>query len=410
MKSIRLHLGFLSVLFNAGLALSQTDSWTQWRGPQRDGMLNSVQLPETLTGSLKLAWEKDLSPSYSGPIIFDDLIYTTETVDKKDERVTAYRIETGEEQWSVQWEGSMSVPFFAAANGDWIRSTPAVSQDGLVIVGMRDVMVCLDHQSGERKWSVDFPKLHGTPLPMFGASCSPLIDGDAVYFQSGGATVKLSMKDGSMIWQTLKNGASESPGAFSSPMIATLGNQRQLLVQTRLELCGVELETGSVLWKQPITAFRGMNILTPLVSGNRVFTSAHSGKAQMFEVTVSQGNWSVNEIWQQKHQAYMSSPVLINNTIFLHLKNKRFTALDAQSGQDIYTTSPIAQYVSIVTDGNRVLALTNTGELLLIDGKAKQFSKIDQLKVANDSWAHVAVTPRFLAIRDLRKLKVFLRN
>ena len=106
--------------------------------------------------------------------------------------------------------------------------------------------------------------------------------------QTGGALVKLSLDDGSVIWKCLENEAGMmSSGAFSSPTIASIAGLRQLLVQTRNELCGVDLETGKVLWKEPIEAFRGMNILTPLVFGDRVFTSAHSGKAQLFEITRS---------------------------------------------------------------------------------------------------------------------------
>ncbi len=125
-----------------------------------------------------------------------------------------------------------------------------------------------------------------TPLPSFGSVCSPLIDGQAVYVQTGGALVKLDLETGSVLWKSLENSAGMmSSGAFSSPVVATIGDQRQLVVATRQELCGVDLDSGGVLWRQPIESFRGMNILTPLVFGDRVFTTAHSGKAQLFQVT-----------------------------------------------------------------------------------------------------------------------------
>ncbi|MEO1528268.1 MAG: PQQ-binding-like beta-propeller repeat protein, partial [Planctomycetota bacterium] len=166
------------VLLSTADAADPSD-WTSWRGNGRDGVVASP-LPESLEGSLELVWEKPHGPSYSGPIIHKGLVFTTETVDKKYERVTAYRLADGEVAWEMQWEGSMAVPFFAAANGDWIRSTPACSDAGLVVVGMRDVMVCLNPQTGEQIWKVDFHKDMGDPLPMFGAACSPLIDGDSV--------------------------------------------------------------------------------------------------------------------------------------------------------------------------------------------------------------------------------------
>ena len=37
--------------------------------------------------NLKRLWRVPLGPSYSGPIVFGDLVYTTETVDKKSEVV-----------------------------------------------------------------------------------------------------------------------------------------------------------------------------------------------------------------------------------------------------------------------------------------------------------------------------------
>jgi outer membrane protein assembly factor BamB len=199
-----------------------------------------------------------------------------------------------------------------------------------------------------------------------------------------------------------------SSGAFSSPTIATIAGVRQLLVQTRMELCGVDPETGNVLWKEPIEAFRGMNILTPLVFGNRVFTSAHSGKAQLFEITrTAEDDWRVNELWSLKTQAYMSSPVLIGDSIYLHLKNQRFAALAVSDGSVRWTSSPYGKYWSMVTNGNSIVSLDSSGELFLIEASDQELKLVDQVKVADDSWAHLAVQDDLLIVRDLNALKVF---
>ena len=72
--------------------------------------------------------------------------------------------------------------------------------------------------------------------------------------------------------------------AFSSPYIAEIADKRQLLVQTRRALAGVELESGQVLWSQDIEAFRGMNILTPVAYGDTVFTSAYGGRSILLKI------------------------------------------------------------------------------------------------------------------------------
>ncbi len=408
---MRLAIPLVILLVNlAGSLLSaEPSAWNQWRGPSRDGQLPDAPWPDQLQGRLQLIWQRPHSPSYSGPVVSGDLVFTTETVDKQFEQVTAYWLADGKIAWTARWPGSMSVPFFAAANGDWIRSTPACTPTHLVVLGMRDVMVCLDPKTGDEKWRVDFPQQLGSPLPSFGAVCSPLIDDGAVYVQTGGALVKLSLEDGGLIWKTLKNGPGMmSSGAFSSPTIASIAGKRQLLVSTRQALCGVALESGQVLWSVPIESFRGMNILTPLSIGDRVFTAAHSGKSQLFQITRNEtDSWKVDPLWSQKTQGYMSSPVKIGDTIYLHLKNERLTALSVEDGSIRWTSSPYGKYWSMVSNGSQILALDNSGQLRLIRADDAELKVVDQAKVADDSWSHLAVHGDLVIVRDLKALKVY---
>ena len=238
-------------------------------------------------------------------------------MDQAFERVTAYDLKTGELAWSAKWDGAITVPPYAMANGSWIKSTPALGEGSLVVLGMRDEVICLEPATGEIRWQADLTDRFGARRPPFGGVCSPLIDDGAVYVMAGGATVKLSLSDGSTIWKTLADEGDEDD-ALSSPIIETIAGQRQLVVQTRTRLCGVDLQTGSLLWSERIDAYRNMNILTPTVIGNRIFTSAQRGKSQCFEISLSASGWTCKEVWNQKAQAYMSSPVAGNETIFMH--------------------------------------------------------------------------------------------
>ena len=79
-------------------------NWTQWRGPSRNGIVdNDFAWPEKLDeGAIELEWEVPLSPSYSGPIVFGDKVFVTETIAKKEERVSALSTENGEQIWQTQ--------------------------------------------------------------------------------------------------------------------------------------------------------------------------------------------------------------------------------------------------------------------------------------------------------------------
>lgn len=390
--------------------------WNQWRGPNRSGEIAQAAWGDRLEGHLDPVWSIPLGPSYSGPIVCGDLVFTTETIDRDRERVTAVDLESGTVRWTAEWPGYMSVPFFAAANGDWIRSTPSCDGDHLIVLGMRDKLVDLDPMTGDIRWTIDFPSRLDTGLQPFGAVCSPLIDGDALFVQTGGGLCKVRLDDGEVLWRVLETEDDMmSAGAFSSPVIATLRGRRQLVVQTRSELCGVGLDQGVVLWREPIEAFRGMNILTPLIVGEHVFTAAHSGKSVLIAPQPPgdpQANtgWAVARVWEQKTQGYMSSPVLIDGHIYIHLKNQRFACLDAETGDVRWTSEPFGKYWSMAHSDDKILALDSDGTLRLIRADPTRLNVLDQTQVADDAWAHLAIFGDLIILRDLDALHAFRWN
>ena len=198
-----------------------------------------------------------------------------------------------------------------------------------------------------------------------------------------------------------------SSGAFSSPVYTTIADVPQLVVQTRNKLAGVQPEDGSVLWSREIAAFRGMNILTPTVFKDSVFVSSYGGRSALFRITQDNGDWEIREAWTHKSQGYMSSPVIIDGHFYLHLRNRRFVCLDAETGVERWTTKPFGKYWSLVANGDDLLALDQTGELLLIKASPDEFRLVDKRRVAEDTWAHLAVTGNEVFVRDLRAMKRF---
>ena len=291
-------LSFACLLLT-GSCWANSQDWPQWRGLTRDGASPGKSWPGSLDeASLKSLWKVDLEPSYSGPVIQDGTIFTTETANQEREVVRAFSLASGEQQWTTEWEGMMRVPFFAKANGSWIRSTPATDGERLFVAGMRDVLVCLDATSGSELWRLDFVDKFGTDLPSFGFVCSPLLTNESVIVQAGASVVALSKKDGSILWRSLEDGGGMNGSAFSSPIIREVNGVRQLLVQTRTELCGLDPDRGTVLWKQKIPAFRGMNILTPTVYEDTIFTATYGGKALGIGLQKGEDSWGAETRWE----------------------------------------------------------------------------------------------------------------
>lgn len=331
----------------------------------------------------------------------------TETKEERFEVVRALDRTTGDQIWETQWPGSIKVPFFAAANGSWIRATPAFDGERLYVAGMNDVLVCLDANSGTILWKLNFVAVTGSRPPDFGFVSSPLVLQDHVFVQAGGSLAKINKMNGELVWQALKNSGGMYGSAFSSPTFATFADVPQIVVQTRAKLAGVNLDDGSVLWSQDIPAFRGMNILTPTIVGDSVFTSSYGGRSSMFRISQNELGWQVEQAWSHKSQGYMSSPVVIDGSIYLHLRNQRLVCLDVATGSERWTTKPFGKYWSMVANGDKLLALDERGELLLIDAAPDEFRLIDRRRVADDSWAHVAVSGNEIFVRDLDATKRF---
>ena len=384
--------------------------WSQWRGPTRDGWVrNGSPWPSGISGEkLDLAWTREIAKGYSGPVVSKNLVFTVETKGEY-EIARAFDRSSGRQKWETQWPGSMSVPFFAWKNGSWIRSTPLFDGENLYVCGMRDYLVCLDAESGKEKWSVDFVERYGSPLPTFGFVCSPMVLGDHLYVQAATGLVKMNKRTGESIWRILTVKGEKYNCAFSSPTVATLGGIEQLVVQTRTDLVGVNPPDGKVLWKKPVKAYRGMNILTPTILENSVFTSCYGGKSMLVGLGKNSGGFSVSDQWQNKQEAYMSSPVVIGDYCYLHLRKQRMTCLDMRTGETKWISSEsFGKYMSMISNGKEILALDEDGTLYRIEASPEKLFVLEKRTISDSpAWAYLALSGNQLFVRELEAIACY---
>lgn len=137
-----------------------------------------------------------------------------------------------------------------------------------------------------------------------------------------------------------------------------------------------------------------------------IFTSSYGGKSWLFEFAKSGDagvkKMAVTERWQNKTQRYMSTPVVIDGHIHTHLKNQRFACIDIATGKERWVTTPFGKYCSLVLQGQKILALDERGDLLLINANPEKFELLSQRHVSDSpTWAHLAVCDNEVYIRDL---------
>jgi outer membrane protein assembly factor BamB len=105
----------------------------------------------------------------------------------------------------------------------------------------------------------------------------------------------------------------------------------------------------------------------------------------------------------------MCSPVLFEGHAYLHLRNQRFACYDLAKGKEAWVSDQrFGKYMSLVRQGDKILALDQNGTLYLIRANPKKLEVVDSQKISKQqTWAHLAVSGEQLAIRELNAISLY---
>jgi hypothetical protein len=105
----------------------------------------------------------------------------------------------------------------------------------------------------------------------------------------------------------------------------------------------------------------------------------------------------------------MSTPVVIDGNIYMLRRDRRFCCIDPEAKEILWVSKgKFGQYWSLATNGKRILALDQKGELLLIEANPETFKLLDRRKIAKqETWAHVAVTGDQVFVRELKAIAAY---
>jgi outer membrane protein assembly factor BamB len=401
---VRAVAGLLVALCLWPAVTAQSPSWTQWRGPARDGVAPAAgrtTWPERLT----LKWKTPVGGGYSTPLVSDGRVFV-HARQGENETVTALDAASGKLVWEDRYAAPYRVNPAAAGHGPGPKSTPALADGRLFTLGISGILSCLDTRSGKVIW-----RKPSAEQPVFGTAMSPLVDGSRLFVHLGGnekgALTAFESATGAVQWRY------EAPPAYASPVMATIGGVRQLVTQSRTHVFAVELATGRLLWQIPFTTAYNQNSITPLVVGDVVVYSGLGNGTSAVRPTKTGANWMPVPLWKNSDASmYMSSPVVVGDTLFgLSHRNKgQFFGVDMQTGRTLWTTKGReAENASLVTAGNNLLVLTTDGELIVAKTDPAAFEVVRRYDVADGAtWAHPAVVGNRIVVRDVDSVAVWV--
>lgn len=411
--------GKLCVVFLAGLTLGthcRGSDWPQFLGPTRNGVYPGSDLADAWpAGGPATLWKKKIGHGFSGPVVANHRLVLFHRVADQ-ETVACLDAGTGAALWNFAYPTSY-VDDFGFDDGP--RATPCVSGPRVYTFGAQGRLHCLELGTGKKVWSVDTKSEFGAGNGFFGLACSPLVEGKAVIVNIGGAKgagiVAFDKDSGKLLWKT-----SDDEASYSSPAAATLDGRRYVLFLTRNDFVALDPVAGEIRFRYPWHSRNRMsvNAATPVVIGDNIFVSASYGTGA---ILLHLGQHGVEKIWSGDDllSNHYATSVELNGFLYgIHgrtdpgfLPHPRLRCLELDTQKVRWEAESIGA-ATITRAGNRLLVLTDTGELVDVPASPEAFAPKAKVQILpGEVRAFPAIAEGLLYARNKDELVcVDLRN
>lgn len=333
-----------SVLALAATAAPALD-WPQWRGPSLNGISAEKNLPTKWSTTEGVTWKLAL-PGLSGssPIVWGDRIFLNVA-----DAGSLYLWAVDRNKGTMLWKQHLG-------DGDNKQrkhnmSTPSPVTDGKTVWIMTGtgVVKAFDF-SGKELWARDLQKEYGAFGLNWGYGSSPLLHEGSLYIQvlhgmktdDPSYVLRVEAKSGKTLWKVDRatNARRESPDSYTTPAIARVGKDLELVITGGDVVTGHDLGSGKELWRAD-----GLNpgndgnyriVASPVVFGDLIIAPTRVRPMLVLkpggrgDVTASHVAWSFND--------GPDVPTPVSDGTYTYVVNDRgiMWCLDAKTGKEIY--------------------------------------------------------------------------
>jgi outer membrane protein assembly factor BamB len=382
--------------------------WPQWLGPRRDG--TSTEKIKPWKGELKVVWRKPVGPGHSSPVVANGMVFLHSRVaGKEEEEVAAYDAATGTKAWATSYERARFISPF----GTGPQATPAVAGGKVFSFGATGILTCFDAKSGKLDWKVDTQKDFKAPALFFGAACSPLPDDKNVVVNvgaPGASVVAFTQARGEVAWKSL-----DDKPSYSSGIVIGQGPDREVVFLTQQGLRGLAPTDGKKLWEFPLVDKANESSTTPVVADDLLLASSIMFGMVGVKQEKKGGKTTVTEVWKNPDlTCYFSTPIPVGKKHVYVVTGRIFPpastlhCVEVQTGKILWSKKKVGRYHAAMlrTADDKLLMLSDLGDLVLIDPDPKEYRELARSKVVKgkDIWAHPALADGKVYFRDEKEL------
>lgn len=369
--------------------------WPQYRGPSGDG-----RSPEKLVLPMggvapKQVWKTPSEGGFSSFAVAGGRAFTLSLKDAegaKQESIVALDAKTGKELWFAplnfpKYDGGGDSGTNENKGGDGPRSTPTTDGTTVFTNSSQLAVRAFDAATGKMVWTRDLLKDHAGRNIQWQNAASPLLEGGLLYVAGGGAgesLLALNPKDGAVVWK-----AFDEKMTHATPVATTIFGQRQIIFFLQSGLLAVEPKTGKELWRYPFE-YKVSTAASAVVAGDIVYCSAGYGVgAGAVKITSEAGAWKATEIYRMRGNKplanHWSTPVVKDGYLYGMFQFKEYGSgpvkcVDIKTGE-VKWEKPGFGPGQVMLAGDKVLALSDAGELVVIAADPAGYKEVARAKI-----------------------------
>ena len=408
-RTAKLFSWLLSLIVSISAAAATSSDWPQILGPTRNGVYAGSDLAEAWPKEgPPIVWQKKIGRGFAGPAVAAGKLILFHRLDDK-ETVDCLEAKTGKELWTFDYPTAYRDDF---GFDDGPRAVPAIADGRVYTFGAEGALHCLDFATGKKIWSVDTKAGFKAGKGYFGMACSPLVEGDAVLLNIGGANgagiVAFDKATGKVLWKATNDEAS-----YSSPTAATVNGKRHIFFFTRSGLVAVEPLTGKVELQFPWRASNSasVNAATPLIIDDLLFLSAsYQTGAVLLRVRES----GVEKIWSGDDLLSNHYATSVYRDGFLYGFDGRadpgfqpppsLRCVEFKTGKVRWSKTGLGAG-TVTLAGDALLLLTDSGQLLRVAAQPDEYKETSRAQLFPSGMrAFPALSDGYLYARSKDKL------
>ena len=379
-------------------------NWPQWRGPDGSGISNEKNLPAEWTPTKNIKWKTAIDGrGHSSPIVWGNKIFLTTAIEgevvpgaqavkhtadgqpflhpdsvgadhKHTFKVIALDRNSGKILWqSVAWEGT---PYDNRhRKSSYASSTPAT--DGKLVYAFfgTEGLFAYDY-NGKLAWKAQLGKLGTVGM---GTGTSPVLYENLVIVQcdeengESSFIVALDKKTGKEVWRTPR----KVQVSWATPILVRTPKRAELITSGTEFVISYDPATGKELWRHK--GVESNAIPSPVANSDMVFLVA--GFPAKIAMAIKLGGsgdltGTPNVPWTYaKGTAYVPSPILYGDYLYLTTDRGILTCIDAKTGEVKYEGGripiPATFTASPVAFEGKILMTSEDGDTFIVKAGPK---------------------------------------